>query len=77
MSLLNQSQEVSLALSETFFDGLDRVLRKLVVLNHEVMEVVTQVVCTGGPTMAVEHPEEANLGPLHIDVCLVFRLKDV
>jgi hypothetical protein len=39
-------KESALTLPETFFDGLDGVLRELVVLDHVVVKVVSQVVGT-------------------------------
>lgn len=40
LGLLDETEEVALALAEAFADGFDRVLRELLVLNHEVVEIV-------------------------------------
>ena len=75
--MLHQVQEVALTLPKAFPDGFDGVLRKLLVLNNEVMEVVSQVVGAGRPAMAVENSEEADLRPINVEVLFVFGLKNV
>lgn len=47
-----------------FDDGIFWILGKCVLLNHEVMELVSQELSTGVPTMAVIHAEEATLRPV-------------
>ena len=44
LRLLNQRQEVSLTFTESLSDGLDRVLRELIVLHDEIVQVVSEVV---------------------------------
>jgi hypothetical protein len=74
LSLLNKLKEVSLALSKPSNDRFLWELREVVVLHDEVMQIVAQVVCTRSAAMPVEHPEEADLRPLAIEVLLLFRL---
>ena len=77
MGLLHQVQEVAFAFSEALPDRLDRILRKLLVLDHEVMQVVPEVVSTGRATMAIEDTKEADLRPLYFLICFVLRLQYV
>lgn len=77
MCLLDQPQEASFALPKPFFDSFDGILRKLVVLHHEVVEVVSEVVCTGRTAVAVEDSKETDLGPVNLKMTLVLRLEDV
>jgi len=77
LRLLHQAQEVALALSETFSDCLHGVLRKLLILNDEIVQIVSKIVSAGGAAVAVEYSEEANLRPLDIEVLLVLWLQDI
>lgn len=77
LSLLHQIQEVLLAISEALLDCLDGILRELLVLDHKVVEVVSEVVCTSRSSVAIEDAEEANLGPLDIEMRLVFGFEDI
>lgn len=77
LGLLDEAQEVALALSESFSDSLDWILRKLFVLHDEIVQVVTQVVSAGRATMAIENTKEADLRPLDVEMLLVFRFENV
>lgn len=41
------------------------------------MQIISQVVCTGGATVTVEDSKEADLWPLYVQVNLVLWLQDV
>lgn len=77
LRLLHEAQEVTLALSEALADGLYWVLRKLLVLDNEIVQIVAQVVSAGRTSVAVKHPEEADLRPLDIQVLLVLWFQNV
>ena len=66
LGLLNKVNEVLLALIKACADSLLWVLREVLVLDNEVMQVVSQVVRTGCSTVAIEDSKEANLRPLDI-----------
>ena len=46
-------------------DRLLRELRKLFILNNEVMQIVPKVVSTIRTTVSVENAKETDLGPFH------------
>lgn len=75
LCLFNQRQKVALALSKAFFDGLDRVLGELVVLNHKVVQVISQVISTGRASVPIEDTEKADLRPVHVEVGFVLGLE--
>ena len=77
LSHLHEVDEAALALLESTDDGLLRELGKVIVLDDEVVEVVAEVVGTGRAAVAVENAEEANLGPLDVEVLLAFGLEDI
>ena len=52
-------------------------LREVFVLHDEIVQVVSQVIGTGGASMAVENAEKADLGPLDVEVLLALWLEDV
>lgn len=57
---------------KALLDGLDGILRKLLILHHKVMQVVSEIICASRPSVTVKDSKETNLGPLYIKVCLVF-----
>ena len=73
----NEIDEASLAFFETSDDGLLRELRVIVILHDEVVKIVAKVVSTGSPTVPIEDAEEADLGPLNLQVLLALWLQDV
>lgn len=75
LSLFNKAEEVSLTLSEPFLDGFNRILRKLLVLYHKVMKIISEVIGAGRPTMAIENTEEADLRPVNVKRGLVLWLQ--
>lgn len=77
MGHLNQVDKASLTFFETADDCFIRELREVLILNHEVMKIVPQVVCTGSSTVAVENAEETYLRPLNVHMLLAFGLEDV
>jgi len=77
LCLLNKTEEIPLTLMESFLDGLDWVLRKLFILNHKVMQVISEVVSACRASMSIKHSEKADLRPLNIDVGLVLWLENV
>ena len=52
-------------------------MRELLILNNEIVEVVSQVIRAGRASMAVKHTEETYLRPLDVKVLLVFRLQNI
>ena len=62
---------------ESFLDGLDWVLRKLFILHHKVMQVISEVVSACRASMSIKHSEKADLRPFNIDVGLVLWLENV
>lgn len=77
LRLLNEAEEVALALMEALLDGLDWVLRELLILHNEVMQVISEVISTRRASMAIKDTEEADLWPLDIKIRLVLRFEDV
>jgi hypothetical protein len=77
LGLLNQAEEVPLALMETLLDGLNGVLRELLILHDKVMEVVSEVVSACRATMAIKNSKKANLRPLDVQISLVLWLEDI
>ena len=65
LGLLHKRYEALLALLETFGNGFLRELGELIVLDDKVVQVVSQVVGAVAASVAIEHPEEADLRPLH------------
>jgi hypothetical protein len=63
---LYQVEKALLTLLEACDDGFLGKLREVFVLDDEVMQVVSQVVCTGSSSVAVENSKEADLGPFDI-----------
>lgn len=77
LSLLDEREEVAFAFSEALLDSLDRILWELLILNDEVVEVISQIVGTSGTTMSVEYSKEADLWPVDVKVGLVLGLQNV
>lgn len=77
LCLLNKAKEIPLTLMESFLNGLNWVLRELFILNHKVMQVISEVVSACWASMSIKHSEEADLRPLNIDVGLVLWLENV
>ena len=71
LGLLDDRKEVALTFTESLLDSLDWVLRELVILHDEVVQVISQVVCAGRAAMTVEDSKEANLRPLYVEIYLV------
>lgn len=74
---LDKIDKASLTLFETADNGFLRELWEIFVLDDEIMKIVSEVIGTGSPTVAVEHAKETDLGPLNIQVLLAFGLQDV
>ena len=77
LCLLNKTQEITLTFSEAFSNSFNWILRKLLVLHYEVVEVISQVVCTGRAAVAIEYPEETYLRPFNIEVLFVLGFQNV
>jgi hypothetical protein len=77
LSDLHQVDETALALLEATLDGFLGILGEIFVLNDEVVKIVTEVVRTGGTTVAVEYTKEADLRPFDVEVLLALWLQDV
>jgi hypothetical protein len=77
LSDLHQVDETALALLEATLDGFLGILGEIFVLNDEVVKIVTEVVRTGGATVAVEYTKEADLRPFDVEVLLALWLQDV
>ena len=77
LSHLNKVDKAALALFETSNDGLMWEFREVLVLNHEIVQVVPQIVSTGSSSMTIENAEEANLRPLNVEVLLALGLEYV
>lgn len=73
----DELNKITLALEKAAFNSLHRVLGELFVLNHEVVQVIAQIVSTRRAAVAIEHAEEADLGPLDVELGLVLRFQDV
>jgi len=54
-----------------------RELGEIFILYNEVVQIVTQVVGTGGSTMAIEHSKKAYLRPFDRQVLLRFGFEDI
>ena len=57
--------EVTLAFFEPCDDSLLRMQGELLILNDKVVQIVSQVVSAGSPSVAVENAKKANLRPLN------------
>lgn len=66
LGLFDEGEEVALALPEALSDGLDWILRELLVLHDEVVQVVAEVISACTTAVTVENTEEANLWPLDV-----------
>ena len=77
MRLLNEAEKVALALMEALLDGLDWVLRELLILHNKVMQVISEVISTCRATMAIKDSEETDLWPFDVEIRLVLRFEDV
>jgi len=77
LCLLNEAQEITFTFSEAFSNGFNWILRKLLVLHYEVVEVVPQVVCAGRAAVAIEYPEETYLRPFNVEVLFVLGFQNV
>lgn len=77
LSDLNKVNKAPLAFIETALDGFLGKLRKFFVLHDKIVQVVSQVVCTCCPTMAIKDAKETDLGPIHTQILLAFWLEDV
>lgn len=73
---IDRVQEVCLGLLVAVEDGLARVRREFRILDNELVQIVTQEVGACVAAVAIEHAEEAALGPV-LDVLFVGRLHDV
>jgi len=77
LSHLDQVDKAALTLFKSTDNGLVGELREVFVLHDEIVQVVSQVIGTGGASMAVENAEKADLGPLDVEVLLALWLEDV
>jgi len=77
LCLLNEAQEIAFTFSEAFSNGFNWILRKLLVLHDEVVEVIPQVVCAGRATVAVKYSKETYLRPFNIEVLFVLGLQNI
>ena len=56
--------ESILCLFETLDDGVFWVLREAILLDHEVMELIPEELCTSVSSMPVVHPKKAAFWPI-------------
>ena len=77
LRLLNQHQEVSFTLTETFFYCFDRILWKLFVLHDEVVKVVSEIVSTCWTTVSVEDTKEADLWPIYFQIGFILWFQNI
>ena len=73
----DQINETALAFLKTSNDRLLRKLGEIVVLDDEVVQVVSQVVGACSSPMPIEHAKETDLGPLYIQVLFALRFENV
>ena len=66
MGDLDQIYETPLTFFEAANDSFLRELWEVVILDHEVVQIVSEVVGTSGASVTVKDAEEANLWPLDI-----------
>ena len=72
MLALSELKKEFLSLLEAVLDGFDRLLRKILILDYELVQVVAEKVSTDMSSMAVINAEEGALGPLGTTVLLRF-----
>ena len=77
LSDFNEIDETALALFETCDDSFIGELWEVLVLDHEVVEIVSEVVGTGSATVSIEDSKEAYLRPLNVQMSFAFRFQDV
>ena len=77
LSLFDQTQKVTFALSESLLNCFYWVLGKLLVLDNVIVQVVTQIVSAGWASMSIKNAEKANLRPLNIQILLVLGFQDI
>jgi hypothetical protein len=75
--LLDEAQEIPFAFMETFFNCLNGILRKLLVLNNKVVKIVPEIICTSCSSMSVKDSEETDLRPFDVEIGLVFGFQNV
>ena len=63
---LDQVDETSLTFFEAANDSFLRELWEVVILDHKVVQIVSEVVGTSGSSVTVEDAEKADLGPLDV-----------
>ena len=77
LSNFDQINETALALLKPSNDRFLRELWEVVILDHEVVQVVSQVVGARSSPMPIEHAKEADLRPLYIQVLLALWFKNI
>jgi len=60
---LGEFQEKLLCLHKTISDGFDRILREVLILDDELVEIVSQEVSAAVAAMAVVNSEKGAFGP--------------
>ena len=73
----DEADEAALALFEASNDRLLRELGEVLILDDEIMQVVSEVVSAGSSPVTIKHSEEANLRPLDVQVLLTLGFQDV
>lgn len=72
----NHSHKVAFALFEALNQGFSRIPWEVLTLYHIVVKIVSEILGTNVPTVAIEHSEKANLRPVPVPV-LVLGLQDI
>mmetsp|Transcript_41369 Transcript_41369/g.63058 ORF Transcript_41369/g.63058 Transcript_41369/m.63058 type:complete len:216 (-) Transcript_41369:3213-3860(-) len=73
----SEFNEEAFGFSETVAEGLDRILREIIILYNELMEVVPKEISTDCSSMPIINSEERALRPLLVLIVLRLRLHDI
>jgi hypothetical protein len=78
LGLLNEADEVEFTFLKTSDDAFFGMHGEFFILNHEVVEIVSEIVGASGSSVSIKHPKKAHLGPLNTRRQLfLFGLQDV
>lgn len=77
LSYFDESAETLLALLEACDDGFLRKVWEVLVLDHKIVKVVTQVISASRTSVTVKNAEETDLGPFNIQICFTLWLENI
>ena len=77
MCHFDEVAETLLALLKACDDGFLRKLWEVLVLDHKIVKVVTQVISASRASVTVKNAEETDLGPFNIQICFTLWLKNI